>query len=120
MTNTRAKGARAETLARDYIISLGYKIIERNYTIRGGEIDIIASDSNTIVFFEVKSLIQSSRYQIEEQVTQEKKKVLIRTCKYWLLKAGKLDSNWRIDFIGIVYKNNRTDYKLQHITNAIY
>ncbi|KXK09324.1 MAG: hypothetical protein UZ20_WS6002000633 [candidate division WS6 bacterium OLB21] len=51
MTNTRAKGARAETLARDYIISLGYKIIERNYTIRGGEIDIIASDSNTIVFF---------------------------------------------------------------------
>lgn len=42
----------------DYAVKLlkkeHYKIIERNFTVRGGEIDIIASDSGTLVFVEVK------------------------------------------------------------------
>ncbi|MDQ7780147.1 MAG: YraN family protein, partial [Planctomycetota bacterium] len=52
----KEKGARGEELAAGFLKRNGYKVIERNYTVDGGEIDIIAveKDSDTICFVEVK------------------------------------------------------------------
>ena len=54
---TRAIGAKGERIARRYLRQHGYKIIEKNYLIYGGEIDIIALDreSGRTVFVEVKT-----------------------------------------------------------------
>lgn len=51
----RVFGLRAETLASAVLMLKGYRIVERNYTIRGGEIDIIARRGKTIAFVEVKA-----------------------------------------------------------------
>jgi putative endonuclease len=48
-SETKANRSRAPELER-----LGYSIIERNYRIRSGEIDIVADDAGTVVFVEVK------------------------------------------------------------------
>ena len=48
-------GKFGEDLALIYLKRQGYKIIERNFRIRGGEIDIIAQDNNTLVYIEVKT-----------------------------------------------------------------
>ena len=51
----RSFGMRAETLACALLIAKGYRIIARNYTIKGGEIDIIVRRGQTIAFVEVKA-----------------------------------------------------------------
>ena len=48
------KGKHYEELACNYLRSIGYKILRRNYHCRFGEIDIIALDGNRLVFVEVK------------------------------------------------------------------
>ncbi len=48
-------GQLGETLAAEFLISQGYKVLARNYRNRFGEIDIIASHQGTIVFVEVKT-----------------------------------------------------------------
>lgn len=61
MPSRRAIGDAAEERACDYLRSIGYEILERNYCVRGGEIDVVARDGTTIVFVEVKYR-SSTRY----------------------------------------------------------
>ena len=44
-----------ESFAADFLLENGYAILERNYKTKAGEIDIIASIGNTLVFVEVKT-----------------------------------------------------------------
>lgn len=55
-------GELGESLAEKYLVGKGYKIIERNYTISQGEIDIVAKSGDSIVFVEVKAVSVSSEY----------------------------------------------------------
>ena len=54
MINKRQRGSEYEELAAKYLISKGYRILERNYSDRAGEIDIIASKDGMLIFCEVK------------------------------------------------------------------
>ena len=54
--NRRAQGSAAEEVAMRYLEQKGYKTLARNYTIRGGEIDLIMrAPQGTLVFVEVKA-----------------------------------------------------------------
>ena len=44
------RGAAAEALAAEFLQARGLKIVARNYRCRGGEIDLIASDGDTLIF----------------------------------------------------------------------
>ena len=48
------RGAVAEALAAEFLQARGLKIVARNYRCRGGEIDLIASDGDTLIFVEVR------------------------------------------------------------------
>ncbi|MHB8769489.1 MAG: YraN family protein [Syntrophales bacterium] len=54
LTGTRT-GKRGEELAAAYLVEAGFRIVERNYRCRFGEIDIVAEEGETLVFVEVKS-----------------------------------------------------------------
>ncbi len=47
-------GKLGEDIACKYLEKEGYSVIARNYTVRGGEIDIVAVEENFVVFVEVK------------------------------------------------------------------
>lgn len=56
MTQDRVSlGKKGEELAIERLRALGYKVLERNFKCRLGEIDIIARDKSTLVFIEVKT-----------------------------------------------------------------
>ena len=75
--NKRETGAKYEELAAQYLVNSGYKIIELNYRIKTGEIDIIASDINTIVFCEVKYR-RTNQYGYPEEAVNYIKQSKIR------------------------------------------
>jgi len=118
--NKRTLGNKAEDYVCTYLKTKGYKILERNFTIRGGEIDIITQKENIIIFIEVKSLKSEQFIKLEETISYSKKQYLIRSCKIWLNKYKNEETNWRIDFVGVKFASYDKITSLKYITNAIY
>ena len=111
-------GTLAEDKASAYLIHKGYTIITRNFTSRGGEIDIIAQDNsnsdNTLVFIEVKYRADPSFGWGVEFVTPTKIKRILKTANYYLYKHHLYDENIRFDVIQL----HGTDFELTHYENA--
>lgn len=76
----------AEQLVADHYKRDGYTIIERNYTIRGGELDIIASKDNELIFIEVKAVHHTD--DLHNYITPTKLSSLKRTIEYYLWTRG--------------------------------
>jgi putative endonuclease len=117
--NKRLKGQIGEQLAAKYLQRQGLEIIEHNYFQRSGEIDIIATENNEIVFVEVKTLNSEVLLQITDTISSLKKNRLMKLAKVWLCKHNLSEAKYRIDFFGLVYRNSKIK-KLVHIKNAIY
>lgn len=99
-------GQIGEDIAADFLKKLGYKIIEKNYRIRGGEIDIIALNSNTLVYVEVKTRT-SHRFGLpEESVTHAKINFLIRAAKFYRSNRSNLPEQERIDVVTVDFTSS--------------
>lgn len=98
-------GAIGESLAVDFLITLGYKILTTNYHSKYGEIDIIASDKNYLVFVEVKYRKNAQSFGgAKAAVNWQKQKKIIKTAQLFLAQKFKNKSdqpNSRFDVIAI-------------------
>lgn len=110
-------GDHGEDLACKYLQKLGYKILERNYRIRGGEIDIVAKDKDTLVFVEVKTRYSHEYGLPAESITPWKVKHLLKTARFYVQKIGWGDREYRLDFVGVDFAENPEDPKLELIKN---
>jgi putative endonuclease len=54
--NNRTKGKEGEEIAKQYYLDQGYTLIQENFTIRGGEIDVLMKKGRLLVALEVKNL----------------------------------------------------------------
>ena len=111
MTYKSNLGQLGEDLACEYLVKKKYKIIDRNFRQKWGELDIIAkAPDRTLVFVEVKTMAEPLRLGLrpEDQLTKAKLKKLQRTAS---LYAGhypekiKDNKGWRIDLITLVLSN---------------
>ncbi|MCQ2105703.1 MAG: YraN family protein [Fibrobacter sp.] len=80
----KSKGNFIESLAAAYLRRLGYEILARNYAYRGGELDIVAKDGNTIVFVEVKSVWNNQQGNPAARVNRMKQQKIWRTACHYL------------------------------------
>jgi len=87
--SSKKKGEKAEKIAENYLISKGYKILERNYRTKFGEIDIIAQKKKLLVFVEVKSEFGEPKFFAEEKVNFKKQGKISRVAEHFLLKNSK-------------------------------
>ncbi len=94
-------GAKGEEIAVRFLKSRGYRIVERNYRIRLGEIDIIAEQGNDLVFIEVKTRTDLSFGTPFESVTMQKQKQLSKVALEYLSKQDGHNRPARFDVIGI-------------------
>lgn len=108
------KGAFYEDKAVEFLILKGYKILEKNFRVKGGEIDIIAKEIDTICFIEVKARNRDFIVAPEEAINVEKKRRIIRAAKRYITLKGW--DYFRFDFVGIVDWGEVIFYKL--IRNA--
>lgn len=79
-------GQLGEDRAVRYLKLRGWRIIERNYSCRFGEIDIIASRGEYLAFIEVKLRRDGSIYSGREAVTAAKQRKIIAAAETWLSK----------------------------------
>ena len=120
MKNLRNKilGKVGEEIAAKYLKSQGLQIIERNFSKRYTELDIVAREGNVLVFVEVKTRIGRSFGLPEESITPWKLRTLVRSAQYYnLLHPQKTDS-MRIDVISIILTINHEVERLKWIKNV--
>lgn len=89
MNTRQAKGAAAEQLAADYLQRQGLTLIERNFRVRGGEIDLICRDGKSTVFVEVRLRNRSDFGGAAASITAAKQARLILAARHWLLRHGE-------------------------------
>ncbi len=111
-------GVRGERVAERYLVSRGYEIIERQWRIRQGEIDLIARKDGEVVFVEVKTRRGLMFGSPEDAVTATKQARLRLAAWTYLEVSGLIDTPFRIDVIGIVW-NQRGCITLRHLRNAV-
>lgn len=104
---TQKIGKFGEDEAVKYLKQKGYKISDRNFSCKRGEIDIIALDKNEIVFIEIKARISLKYGLPSEAVTKNKLKHIYKTAEYYLYTRNLLNENTRIDVIEVYIKNNQ-------------
>lgn len=116
-------GQIGEDIACKYLVDKGYKIIERNFRNKIGELDIVCKHNNDkIVFVEVKTLNPNKTgLNPEENVTFAKQKKLIRTCKLFLATNNiDLECDWQIDVVSILLDPEKKKARIRHTENAVY
>ena len=110
-------GQLVEKIAYYFLIKKGYCILENNYTVPFGEIDIIAEKNNCIYFIEVKCR-KTNKYGLpEEAITDYKKKRIIRVAEYYIKRKN---INKKIISFGVIaVQLNKNDLeKIDYFPNA--
>jgi len=114
---TKQGGNLGEDLACVYLKKQGYKILERNYYIRGGEIDIVAREKDSLVFVEVKTR-WSHKYGLPvDSMTPWKIKYLLKAAKFYIQKINWGDKPYRLDFVGVDFVEDQKNPKIELIKN---
>jgi len=88
-----------------------YKIIERNFRTKFGEIDIIAKKENKVVFIEVKTRKTISFGYPEEAVDERKLNKIKKVALYYIQK-NKIKSPVKVEVLSILIKDDRKEFKI--------
>lgn len=119
LTYKRAIGSEGEQIAVKFLKRNGYKILQRNYRCRIGEIDIICFDHGTVVFVEVKTRHGDLYGPPELSVTEAKKKRILRIASHYISKNKIEGIDLRFDVISIFITSAEKHPEITHFKNAI-
>ena len=101
--NRRDMGEFGEQKAAEMLLRSGYRIIERNYSCRSGEIDIIAMTGMTLVFVEVKSRSGDLYGSPGQSVTKKKQDKIRRTAMYYIKTHDVRFTDIRFDVVEVMF-----------------
>ncbi len=107
MINKRLLGQRGEGIACKALEKEGYRILEKNFRCRQGEIDIIAEERGVICFIEVKSRFSESFGLPEEAVTGWKQRKLLTAAVIYLEKKRIKSQDVRFDVVSVDLKTEK-------------
>ncbi|MDD5130927.1 MAG: YraN family protein [Candidatus Omnitrophica bacterium] len=109
-------GKAAEDAAVKFLKTQGYKILERNYRNKFGEIDIIARQNGVICFLEVKARHSLDFGTPQEAVSTGKQRQISKIAVFYLKMNNLLEHAARFDVLALLYVNNQPQISL--ITDA--
>ncbi len=116
-SSSQAFGQSAEILAEHMLRKKGYRILERNLRIAGGELDLIAEDQSTLVFIEVKARRGNQFGGAPYAVTTRKKQQIIKLALCYLSQQGLTNTPSRFDVV-LVVETDKHSPQLTHIKQA--
>lgn len=106
-------GDAAEALAAEFLLRRGLRVLERNWRVRGGEIDLICEDRGCLVFVEVRLRGRSDYGGAGASITTSKQRRIVLAARHYL--AGKPERHCRFD---AVLLDGLSENQLEWIQNA--
>lgn len=106
-------GAAGEDAASRYLEKTGYRILERNWRVKAGEIDIIAEKDGVIYFVEVKYRKNYNQGGGIAAVTPTKLKHMERAARLWMQRNGDRDS--RLSVVEVTGENFEVTQFLEQV-----
>jgi len=124
----RQFGDKGEELAVNFLKRKGYRILERNYLEKWGEIDIVAAKTSgilkqkisAVVFAEVKTIKNGETFLAAQNVHRAKQERLIRTAQTYLAKKNLMSLPWQIDVLLVDFNPPSNSAKIEHLENAVW
>jgi putative endonuclease len=122
----RTRGSLGERIAADHLTDSGYEILDRNWRVREGELDLVAADADAIVFCEVKTRVAGGRSGPElalDAVGPAKRRRLRHLAMAWLRERRERGGaphreHLRFDAIGITISPGGRLLSLDHVVDA--
>ena len=118
-SSAMTRGRAAEDAAALFLQDHGYQVVERNFTCRWGEIDLVAYQGEKIAFVEVKARRSNYMGSPWESVTPGKQRKLILSAQEYLQVYGLEVRPWRIDVIAVKLGIGGSVQSLEHMENAV-
>ncbi len=110
-------GNTSEDIALEYLVQQGYRLVQRNFTCKAGEIDLIVQKGDILVFAEVRSRTGTQYGEPSETVNRKKQDKIKKTAKYYLYCNRYLENCYcRFDVLSIVWQNGTA--KVEWIPDA--
>jgi putative endonuclease len=123
-------GETGENMAVKFLVKHGFSILDRNYTKKWGEIDIVAEKSKKIYFIEVKSVSRDNLgnvsqetldgYKPEDNMHPWKLQRLSRTIQTYLLaKKVPEETEWQVDLLVVFLDMNNKKSRVKVVSDII-
>lgn len=128
-TQNKRTGDMGEAIVCQYLENKGFTILDRNYRVPQAEIDIVARETETIHFVEVKTVSYETKEQLQQAITSEswrpeeqvhaaKLKKLGMGAEAWIMNHG-YTGNWQIDVAAVRLVPRETYATVKLIDNVI-
>jgi putative endonuclease len=109
---SRALGALAEARAAEFLQRKGYRVVDRNWTCKGGELDLVCDHAGTLVFVEVRARADARHGTPLETVVDLKRRRLIRAAEVYLHMKRLWERACRFDVVAIAGET------IEHVEDA--
>lgn len=119
-TNNRKElGKLGEEAAEAYLSNMAYRILERNWRCRTGELDIIAEQAGTLVFIEVRTRRTTGRFGLAKESVDIRKQLKVKeTAQFYLHRFQKYEYSIRFDVIAVEISLDGDTPQIEHIQGA--
>lgn len=117
MDSTRSLGRQGERAAVDYLRRCGYRVLARNYRTRLGEIDIICTERDTLVFVEVKTRSTAAFGTPADAVDRRKRDRLRRLVEQYICENNPSTTDARIDVVSVTPLEG--EFAIEHLKGAV-
>jgi len=117
MAQHHVLGRHGEEMALEFLEENGFTVLEKNWRYRKAEVDLIATDGQTLVIIEVKTRSTDHFGTPEESINKAKQKLLCEAANAYIA-IKEIKNEVRFDIVSIVTDGNQT--RLHHIRDAFY
>ncbi|MBR1423877.1 MAG: YraN family protein [Ruminococcus sp.] len=114
-SSLRARGSIGENAVCAFLVRHGYEITDRNFTVKGGEIDIIARKGEMLCFVEVKSRREDPLTEGEVAVDTAKRRHIIYAAQRYLERIGR-EYDCRFDVAVVTLKENTVSHLKYYVS----
>ena len=106
----------SETVAKTYLLEQGYTLLAENYTIRGGEIDLVMQQGELIVFVEVRQRRSAYYGSAAASITPKKVQRLRKVALHYLVTTFERD-DLPVRFDAVLLAGTKEKFDLEHLEN---
>lgn len=120
-TNRARLGKSGEAHARAWLEGRGYRFVTRNWRCRAGELDLVMTDGDELVFVEVKVRTGERLGRASEAISAAKRRRVLAASEWFVsVHPTYHDMIWRCDIVAVAINPHTGAARVDHFINALF